>query len=179
MAAIEDIMKRTGASRRKIEKVALGMGFAQSEEYPDEVEASVAKSMQLSNGKKRARSDAHYATEVASSTSVSNPIEQDKAQVDAQAQYRAAGRIIGRNALTAFYEATEEFTIPGLKEQVERSKQCAASITNEFEELYSTDNFLSQSHLARMLPSGRSGSGRLLNSSNSQPNELDDDESIG
>ena len=178
MAAIEDIMNRTGASRRKVEKVAKGMGFTQSEDYPDEVEAEVVKSVQSSNGKKQSRDAANYAAEAATSTSVFNQIEQDKAQVDAQAQYRAAGRIIGRNALTAFYEATEEFTIPGLKEQVERSKQCAAHVTKEFEELYSTDNFLSQSHLARMLPSGRSGSERLLNSSKNQPDELDDDESI-
>lgn len=64
-------MRRTGASRRKVEKVALRMGVTQTEEYPDEVEASVAKSMQSSNGKKRARSAANYAAENDDSGNVS------------------------------------------------------------------------------------------------------------
>lgn len=116
-------------------------------------------------------------TEEAISSNISNQIEQDITELDTQAQYIAAHRVIYRNAAAAYYEATEEFTIPGFKQQVERSKQYAAKFTKKFEELYSLENFLSRSRLAHMLPSGRSGSETFLNCSNSQSEKLDADES--
>lgn len=195
MVAIEDIMARTGASKRKVEEVAKGMGFSLSNEYPDEVEASVVAKMQSTRkAKKRspATDDAQAATsttvsnsieqekaddaaQAATSTTVSNSIEQDRADIDTQAQYRAAGRIISRNVLTAYYEATEDFTIPGLKEQVEHSRKLV-SISEKFKQCYDIDTFLSQSPLGRMLESRESGRERLLNS-NSELDELDNGES--
>lgn len=115
--------------------------------------------------------------EEATTANILNQIEQDIAEIDAQAQYRASSRIIYRNARTVYYELTEDFTIPGLKEQVERSKQYAANFTKKFEELYNPENFLSRSRLAQMLPSGRSGSQSFLNCSKNQSDKLDADES--
>lgn len=115
--------------------------------------------------------------EEAITANILNQIEQDIAEIDAQAQYKASSRIIFRNARTVYYELTEDFTIPGLKEQVERSKQYAANFTKKFEELYNPENFLSRSRLAQMLPSGKSGSQSFLNCSTNQSDKLDADES--
>ena len=65
---------------------------------------------------------------------VQEVIEQLVAQIDARvtaedlqgtherAQYRAAAKVIGEETLTLLYEATEAFTISGLKDQVEQHR---------------------------------------------------------
>lgn len=49
--------------------------------------------------------------------------EEDLQEANSRGQYRAAAKIIAEETLVRVYEATEEFTIPGLKEQVEQHRQ--------------------------------------------------------
>lgn len=66
---------------------------------------------------------------------------EDLQKVDKKSQYRAAAKETGGETLTLYYEATHDFTIPGLKEQVKqhqercsqaRSKQTMANDLNDF-----------------------------------------------
>ncbi len=49
--------------------------------------------------------------------------ESDLQEAEERAQYRAATKIIAEETMVRVFEATEEFTIPGLKEQVDRHRQ--------------------------------------------------------
>ena len=56
----------------------------------------------------------------------------DLGEADERSQYRAAAKIIAEENLTRFYEATEEFTIPGLREHVLQHRQsCKQSRSNQ------------------------------------------------
>jgi hypothetical protein len=52
-----------------------------------------------------------------------NRAAEDLEEVDEQAQYRAAGRLIAGETLTLLYESTGEFTVGNLKKTVEEHRQ--------------------------------------------------------
>lgn len=68
----------------------------------------------------------------------------DLREVDEQSQYRAAARVIGDETLTLFYEATEEFTIPGLKEHVDQHRQRCSQARSQRTMASDLNDFLSQ-----------------------------------
>lgn len=47
---------------------------------------------------------------------------EDLQETHENSQYRAAAKVMGEETLTLLYEATEAFTLPGLKEQVDRHR---------------------------------------------------------
>lgn len=174
MATIDEIVARTGASKRKVTNVAKSMGFEPANEYPDEVEACVITKMRSAprKAKKRPPAPANDAAKAETSISNSNQIEQDRIQMDARAQEKAAKRIIAENERIAYYLRTENFTNPKLKEQVEHSKKL---LSNSIKQQYSIDTYLS--HLIPKEARNKFGLEQWFKSSKTQPDKLDTDES--
>lgn len=66
----------------------------------------------------------------------------DPQEVHERAQRRAFANIIEEETLTLFYEVTEEFTIPGLKEQLEQYRAACKQARSK-SIVYNFDDFLS------------------------------------
>lgn len=79
-------------------------------------------------------------------------------------------RIAG-NALALYYYATEQFTVPGLKDKVEESHSKFRQALRGVAVAYDPEHFLAQTHLAQMA-GGRNGSMPSLNGSSSASNEF-------
>ena len=170
MAATKDIMDSTGASKRK-RKVK---GVEQVCEYPNEVEACVvAKKQSARKAKKQPPAGAKDAIKTATSTSNSNQIEQDRTQIDARAQEKAARHEITENELVAYYLATGNFTNPQLKEQVKHSRK---QLNNFLKRQYSMDTYVAYL-LDLTRGSNIDGLEQWLKSLCTQPDKLDADES--
>jgi hypothetical protein len=89
----------------------------------------------------------------------------DLQDVDEGAQRRAAAMSVGRDALTLYYLATGNFTVAGLKDTVDNSRnQLRQALRGEF---YEPEAFLSQMALGGMTGTTRSlnGSDETLTSS--------------
>lgn len=128
-------------------------------EYPEEVQVHLAEEQ---------RSHAEIAEE-ASQQETLNTAHEDLKDVDEGSQYRAAAMRVGGDALTLFYYATAQFTIPGLKEKVEASRHHLRQALKGVATAYDPEHFLAQTHLAQMA-AGRNGSMRSLNG-NSNPSD--------
>lgn len=90
----------------------------------------------------------------------------DIQEVDERAQQRAFAKAAAEETLTLIYEATEEFTIPGIKEQLEQHR--AACRQARAKRATSVNDFLSKSLAFRM--TGANGStGSPASSSNQSP----------
>lgn len=128
-------------------------------EYPEEVQVHHAQEQ---------RSHAAIAEE-ASQQETLNTAQEDLKDVDEGSQYRAAAMRVGGDALTLFYYATAQFTIPGLKEKVEASRNHLRQALKGVATAYDPEHFLAQTHLAQMA-ARRNGSMRSLNG-NSSPSD--------
>jgi len=143
-----------------IETVADKIEQPKSTKYPDEVLEVPSSKRQLSH--------AAVAEEVSQQETL-NTAHEDLKDVDEGSQYRAAAMRVGGDALTLFYYATAEFTVPGLKEKVEESRNNLRQALKGVAAAYDPEHFLAQTHLAQMA-AGRNGSMRSLNG-NSSPSE--------
>jgi hypothetical protein len=134
MFAVEDLMK-LGFTRRQVETIALELGYARSAEYPEDVhEALLTKKNQKKTKPEQAMDDA--AQEHAASMGI------DLQDVDEGAQRRAAAMTVGRDALTLYYLASQQFTVPGLSDTVDASRnRLKDALRGEF---YEPEAFLSQ-----------------------------------
>lgn len=96
----------------------------------------------------------------------------DLQETHERAQYRAAAKVMGEETLTLLYEATEAFTIPGLKDQVEqhhsRIKQIRARRTKGIG--HDLNDFLLKS-LPVQMAAGTNGLSPSPNGSNATQNE--------
>lgn len=90
---------------------------------------------------------------------------EDIQEVHERAQQRAFAKAAAEETLTLIYEATEEFTIPGLKEQLEQHR--AACRQARAKRATSVNDFLSKSLAFRM--TGANGSTGSPASSSNQP----------
>lgn len=75
----------------------------------------------------------------------------DIQKVAERAQKRAFSKAAAEETLTLLYEATEEFTIPGLKEQLEQHRAACDQARKKRDAAYNVNNFLSQA-LKTVLP---------------------------
>lgn len=129
-------------------------------EYPEEVQARCSE-----------KQHSHAAiAEEASQQETLNTADEDLKDVDEGSQYRAAAMRVGGDALTLFYYATAQFTIPGLKEKVEASRDHLRQALKGVATAYDPEHFLAQTHLAQMA-AGRNGSMRSLNGNSSPADE--------
>lgn len=172
MVRIEELMQY--ASRRKVEAIASEMGYPKAAEYADEVLEEVQAPCS-----KNWRSHAAVAEEATQQETI-NTAHDDLKDVDESSQYRAAAMRVGSDALTLFYYATAQFTVPGLKEQVEQSRNNLRQALRGVAAAYDPEHFLAQTHLAQMA-AGRNGSMLSLNGNSSQSDESvpEDDELSG
>lgn len=68
----------------------------------------------------------------------------DIQEVNEHAQRRAFSKAVTEETLTMFYEATEEFTIPGLKEQLEQHRAACRQARVKGMAAYDVNDFLSE-----------------------------------
>lgn len=162
MVRIEDLMQY--ASRPKVEAIAAEMGYPKATEYPDEVLKEVTKRCS-----KKQRSHAAVAEEATQEETI-NTAHEDLKDVDEGSQYRAAAMRVGGDALTLFYYATAQFTVPGLKEKVDESRSKLRQALRGVATAYDTEHFLAQTHLAQMA-AGSNGSTRSFNGNSSLSDE--------
>jgi len=161
MYAVEDLMK-LGFNRRQVDAIALELGYSKADEYPAEVrEALLTKK----NGKRPKTAPEQAMNDAANQHAASMDV--DLADVDEGAQRRAASMLVGRDALTLYYLASRQFTIPGLGDAVDNSRNhLKAALRGEF---YNPEAFLSQ-----MVLHGMSGTERSLNGTNETSTRLDE-----
>ena len=71
-------------------------------------------------------------------------VDTDIQKVDQVAQKRALGTLVEEELLTLYYEATEEFTLPGLKEKLEAHRAACREVRRKvFAKRYDVNVFLS------------------------------------
>jgi len=92
----------------------------------------------------------------------------DLQEANERGQYRAAAKVIAEETMTRIFEATEEFTIPGLKEQVERHRQHCKRSRPSQRIADSLNDFLSQTLQSQMKAAGTSGSVTSTSSNKNQ-----------
>lgn len=155
MIAVEDLMK-LGASRRQIDTIAQELGYPKANEYGDDVKAAVEA--HCSKKGKRAKGKTQETAEQAAEQQVADAMQEDLQDVDEGAQRRAAAMAVGRDALTLYYLATGQFTIPELKDAVDSSKTRLKSALRG--EVYEPEAFLSLMELG-----GTNGTMRSLTGS--------------
>jgi len=88
----------------------------------------------------------------------------DLQEASERGQYRAAAKIIAEETMTRIFEATEEFTIPGLKEQVEQHRQQCKRSRPSQRIVDNVNDFLSQTLQSQMKAVGTSGSAKSTSS---------------
>lgn len=91
----------------------------------------------------------------------------DIQKVHQRAQQRAFVKAAAEETLTLMYEATEEFTIPGLKEQLEQHRAACRQAEAKRAEVHNVNDFLSKS-LALCRMTGTNGSTASPTCSNNQ-----------
>jgi hypothetical protein len=145
MFAVEDLMK-LGFTHRQVDTIASDLGHTRSAEYPEEVYEALLKRKGKKSQPEQTMDDA--AQEHAASMGI------DLQDVDEGAQRRAAAMTVGRDALTLYYLATQQFTVPGLSDTVDASRnRLKEALRGEF---YEPEAFLSQRAI------GTSGTARSL-----------------
>lgn len=82
---------------------------------------------------------------------------QDIQEVHERAQQRAFVKATAEETLTLIYEATEEFTIPGLKEQLDKHREACRQARGKRTAAHNVNDFLSKS-LAFQTQVGTNGS---------------------
>jgi hypothetical protein len=92
--------------------------------------------------------------------------QEDLAEADERSQYRAATKVVAEDVLTQMYEITEEFTVPGLKEQVEEHRRKLKQSRSNQRFIDAGNDFLSQMFQSQMPPPGTTGSTKSANLSN-------------
>lgn len=107
-----------------------------------------------------------------------NTAHEDLKDVDEGSQYRAAAMRVGGDALTLFYYATGQFTVPGLKEKVEDSRNKLRQALRGVAAAHDPESFLDQTPLAQMA-AGRNGlmpslTGSSDTSTESEPEKEDE-----
>ncbi|MBW4619292.1 MAG: hypothetical protein KME17_08025 [Cyanosarcina radialis HA8281-LM2] len=168
MVTIEQLMQH--GTRRKVEAIALEMGHAPATEYPDEVLEEVKRR----TAKTKKRRSAAAVAEEAAQEQTATVASEDLKDIDEAAQHRAAALRVSSDALTMYYLATGEFTIPELKEKVEDSRNNLKLAMRGIAAAYEPEVFLAQTRLAQLasrapLPGGMNG---LPPSSNGSSNLL-------
>ena len=158
-----------------MEAITADIGNPKATEHADEILEEVQAPCS-----KKWRSHAAVAEEATQQETI-NTAHDDLKDVDEGSQYRAAAMRVGSDALTLFYYATAQFTVPGLKEKVEESRSNLRQALRGVAAAYEPEHFLAQTHLAQMA-AGRNGSMLSLNGNSSQSDESvpeEDDELSG
>lgn len=163
MVSIAELMEH--GSRRKVEQVALEMGFESADEYPDEVLDELLKR----NGHKESVSEkAHNAAEAESATGAADDLE----SVQAAAENRAAGLLVALNTLTMMRCADKKFNDPNLQAAVDESDSRLKQMLVGVGTYYNPESFLSSTLQAdRQL--GGSGTTKWDKSPSSSSDELE------
>lgn len=91
----------------------------------------------------------------------------DIQEVRERAQQRAFAKAVAEETLTLIYEATEDFTIPGLKEQLEQHRVACRQVREKWTADHNINDFLSKSLALLMRATDTNGS-TCPNYSNSQ-----------
>ena len=91
----------------------------------------------------------------------------DIQEINERAQQRAFVKAVTEETLTLIYEATEEFTIPGLKEQLEQHRAACRQAESKRTAAHNVNDFLSKS-VAFCRMTATSGSTGSPTSSNNQ-----------
>ena len=152
MFAVEDLMQ-VGFTRRQVDTIAQELGYARADAYPEPVRDELLKRKGKGKKSKPDQTMDEAAQEHAAAMGI------DLQDVDEGAQRRAAAMAVGRDALTLYYLATHNFTVPGLKDAVDGSRsKLKEALRGEF---YEPEAFLSQ-----MVLSGRTGTQRSLTGNN-------------
>lgn len=159
---------------KDVEANTADIGNPKTTEHTDEILEEVQTPCS-----KKWRSHAAVAEEATQQETI-NTAHDDLKDVDEGSQYRAAAMRVGSDALTLFYYATAQFTVPGLKEKVEESRNNFRQALRGVAAAYDPEHFLAQTHLAQMA-AGRNGSMLSLNGNSSQSDESvpEDDELSG
>ena len=92
---------------------------------------------------------------------------QDIQEVHERAQQRAFVKATAEETLTLIYEATEEFTIPGLKEQLDKHREACRQARGKRTAGHNVNDFLSKS-LAFQTQIGTNGSAASANYNSNQ-----------
>ena len=162
MVPITELMKY--GSRRKIEAIALELGYPKADEYPVDVFEEVKR--RASNRKQSVSEKAHTAADSETAAGA----EQDLKYIQQAAENRAAGLLISLDALTMMHCASRQFTDLKLQQAVNESqgrlKQMMAGIAT----YYDPDHFLSPTPLAQ-ITAGGNGLTQSQRSLNGRPNE--------
>ncbi|PSB00831.1 hypothetical protein [Merismopedia glauca] len=150
MVTIEQLMQH--GTRRKIETIALEMGYSPANEYPAEVLEEVKRRSSKTKKRKSPTATAQAAAEEQTHTVASEDLQ----DIDDAAQHRAAAMRVGSDALTLYYYATGQFTNPELKNQVEDSRSKLKEAMRGIAAAYDPEFFLAQTRLME-LTTGRNG----------------------
>jgi cysteinyl-tRNA synthetase len=162
MITIEELMQY--GNRRKVQAIALEMGYEPANEYPQEVLEEVKK--RTSKGKKR-RSATDRA-QAAAEEKTNAIADEDLKDIDDAAQHRAAALRVGSDALTLYYYASGQFTNEELKDRVDDSRNKLREAMKGIAAAYDPEIFLAPTRLAE-LATGKNG---LPPSSNGKTNLL-------
>ncbi|PSB04933.1 hypothetical protein [Merismopedia glauca] len=158
MIAIEELMQY--GTRRKIETIALEMGYSPANEYPESVLEEVKRRSNNTKGRKR-KSPTAKAQDAADEKTHAIASE-DLQDIDDAAQHRAAALRVGSDALTLYYYASGQFTNPELQEKVEDSRNKLRLAMKGIAAAYEPEFFLAPTLLSQ-LTTGMNG---LLPSAN-------------
>lgn len=77
--------------------------------------------------------------------------QEDLAQASERGQYRAATKLIAEETLARMFEITQQFTVPGLKEQVNKQRQILKGSRSNQRYVDGANDFLSQIRLMSTL----------------------------
>ncbi len=84
--------------------------------------------------------------------------QEDLAEANERSQYRAATKVVAEDVLARMYEVTEQFTVPGLKEQVDEQRRKLKESRSNQGFVNAGNDFLSQMFQSQMPPLGTIGS---------------------
>jgi hypothetical protein len=152
MIAIEELMQY--GTRRKIETIALEMGYSPANEYPESVLEEVKRRSHNTKGRKR-KSPTASAQDAAEEKTHAIASE-DLQDIDDAAQHRAAALRVGSDALTLYYYASGHFTNEELKDRVEDSRNKLRLAMKGIAAAYEPEFFLAPTRLAE-LTTGKNG----------------------
>jgi hypothetical protein len=150
MIAIEELMQY--GTRRKIETIALEMGYEPANEYPQEVLEEVKKRTSKGRKRKSPTASAQDAAEEKTHAIASEDLQ----DIDDAAQHRAAALRVGSDALTLYYYASGHFTNEELKDRVDDSRNKLREAMKGIAAAYDPEIFLAPTLLSE-LTTGKNG----------------------